>query len=68
MYKDVEGRSVKVEAIGKIDKDYVHTLDFLLASHEKSSPKGTKWLFRSFSLLTLPTHNDLLKILSDLEL
>ena len=28
MYKDVEGRSVKLEAIGKIDKDYVQTLDF----------------------------------------
>ena len=25
MYKDVEGRSVKLEAIGKIDKDYVQT-------------------------------------------
>ena len=25
MYKDVEGRSVKLEAIGKIDRDYVQT-------------------------------------------
>ena len=25
MYKDVEGRSVKLEAIGQIDKNYVHT-------------------------------------------
>ena len=29
MYKDVEGRSVKLEAVGKIDKDYAQTLDFL---------------------------------------
>ena len=29
MYKDVEGRSVKLEAVGKIDTDYVKTLDFL---------------------------------------
>ena len=48
MYKDVEGRSVKLEAMGNIDKDYVQTLDFLLASHEKSSPRGTKRLFWSF--------------------
>ena len=39
MYKNAEGRSVKLEAVGKIDKDYVHTLDFSLASHEKSCPK-----------------------------
>ena len=42
MYRDVEGRSVKLEAVGKIDKDYVQTLDFPLAGHEKSSPRGTK--------------------------
>ena len=29
MYKDVGGRSVKLEAMGNIDKDYVQTLDFL---------------------------------------
>ena len=29
MYKDIEGRSVKLEAIGKIDRDYFQTLDFL---------------------------------------
>ena len=29
MYKDVEGRSVKLEALGNIDKDYVQTLDFI---------------------------------------
>ena len=29
MYKDVEGRSVKLEAMGIMDKEYVQTLDFL---------------------------------------
>ena len=29
MYENTEGRSVKLEAIGKIDKDYVQTLDFI---------------------------------------
>ena len=29
MYKDVEGRSVKLEAMGNMDKEYVQTLDFL---------------------------------------
>ena len=48
MYEDVEGRSVKLEAMGNIDKDYVQTLDFSLASHEKSGPRGTKRLFWSF--------------------
>ena len=38
MYKDVEGRSVKLEAIGKIDKDYVQTLDFLWQAM-KEQPK-----------------------------
>ena len=42
MYKDVEGRSVKLEAVGKIDEDYVQNFRFYLASHEKSSPRGTK--------------------------
>ena len=45
MYKDVEGRSVKLEAMGEIGKDHVQTS---LASHEKSSPGSTKWLFWSF--------------------
>ena len=38
MYKDVEGRSVKLEAMGNIDKDYVQTLDFLWQAM-KEQPK-----------------------------
>ena len=40
MYENVEGRSVKLEAMGKIDKNYVQTLDFIW--QEKSSPRSTK--------------------------
>ena len=48
MYKDVEGRSVKLEAMGNIDKDYVQTLDFLWQAMKKSGPGGKKRLFWSF--------------------
>ena len=68
MYKDVEGRSVKLEVIGKIDKDYVQTLDFLWQAMKRAAQQAPSDYSGPFSLLTLPTHNDLLKILSDLEL
>ena len=42
MYKDVEGRSVRLEALGNKDKDYVQNFRFSLASHEKGGPRGTK--------------------------
>ena len=41
MYKDVEGRSVKLEAVGKIDT-VCQNFRFSLAGHEESSPRGTK--------------------------
>ena len=68
MYKNVEGRSVKLEAIGKIDKDYVQTLDFLWQAMKRAAQEAPSDYSGPFSLLTLPTHNDLLKILNDLEL
>ena len=68
MYKDVEGRSVKLEAIGKIDNDYVQTLDFLWQAMKRAAQEAPSDYSGPFSSLTLPTHNDLLKILSDLEL
>ena len=68
MYKDIEGRSVKLEAIGKIDKDYVQTLDFLWQAMKRAAQEATSDYSGHFSPLTLPTHNDLLKILGDLEL
>ena len=68
MYKNIEGRSVKQEAVGKIDKDYVHTLDFLWQAMKRAAQEAPSDYSGPFSSLTLPTHNDLLKILSDLEL
>ena len=68
MYKDVEGRSVKLEAVGKIDEDYVQTLDFIWQAMKRAAQEASSDYSGSFSPLTLPTHNDLLKILNDLEL
>ena len=68
MYTDVEGRSVKLEAIGEIDKNYVHTLDFIWQAMKRAAQEAPSDYSGPFSPLTLPTHNDLLKILNDLEL
>ena len=54
MYKDVEGRSVKLEAMGNMDKEYVQTLDFLWKAMKKSSPRDTKRLFWSFFITDPP--------------
>ena len=62
MYKDVEGRSVKLEAIGEIDKNYVQTLDFIWQSMKRAAQEAPSDYSGPFSSLTLPTHNDLLRI------
>ena len=67
MYENVEGRSVKLEAMGKIDKDYVQTLDFIWQAMKRAVQEAPSDYSGPFSPLTLPTHNDLLKILNDLE-
>ena len=68
MYKDVEGRSVRLEAMGNIDKDYVQTLDFLWQAMKRVAQEAPSDYSGPFSPLTLPTYNDLLKILDDLEI
>ena len=68
MYKDIEGRSVKLEAMGKVDKDYVQTLDFLWQAMKRAAQEAPSDYSGPFSSLTLPTHNDLLKVLHDLEI
>ena len=67
-YTDIEGRSVKLEAMGNIDKDHVQTLDFLLQAMKRAAQEASSDYSGPFSPLTLPTGNDLLKILDDLEL
>ena len=68
MYRDVEGRSVKLEAMGKIDKDYVQTLDFIWQAMKRAAQEAPSDHSGPFSSLTLPTHNDLLTALHDLEI
>ena len=68
MYEDVEGRSVKLETMGNIDKDYVQTLDFLWQAMKRAAQEVPSEYSTPFSPLTFPTHNDLLKISNDLEL
>ena len=67
MYKNVEGRSVKLEAMGKIDKDYVQTLDFIWQTMKRAAQEAPSDYSGPFSSLTLPTQNDLLKVLDNLE-
>ena len=67
MYENIEGRSVKLEAVGKIDKDYVRTLDFIWQAMKRAAQEAPSDYSGPFSPLTLPTQNDLLKVLDDLE-
>ena len=68
MYKNVEGGSVKLEALGNIDEDYVQTLDFIWQAMKRAAQEAPSDYSGHFSSLTLPTHNDLLKVLDDLDL
>ena len=67
MYKNVEGRSVKLEAMGKIDKNYVQTLDFIWQAMKREAQEAPSDYSGPFSSLTLPTQNDLLKVSENLE-
>ena len=67
MYKNVEGRSVKLEAMGKIDKNYVQTLDFIWQAMKRAAQEAPSDCSGPFSSLTLPTQNDLLKVSENLE-
>ena len=67
MYENIEGWSVKLEAIGKIDKDYVQTLDFIWQAMKRAAQEAPSDYSGPFSPLTLPTQNNLLKVLDDLE-
>ena len=67
MYKNVEGRSVKLEAMGKIDKNYVQTLDFIWQAMKRAAQEAPSDYSGPFSSLTLPTQNDLLEVSENLE-
>ena len=59
---------MKLEAMGNIDRDYVQTLDFLWQAMKRAAQEAPSDYSGPFSPLTLPTGNDLLKILDDFEL
>ena len=40
MYKTEEGRSVKLGALGVIDKNYMHTLDFIWQAMERAAQEA----------------------------
>ena len=58
---------MKLEAVGKIDKDYVQTLDFIWQAMKRAAQEVPSDYSGPLSPLTLPTHNDLLKMLGGLE-
>ena len=59
MYETAEGRSVKLEALGTLDQNYVHTLDFIWQAMRRAAQEAPSDLNSPFAPLTLPTQNDL---------
>ena len=68
MYETVEGRSVKLEALGTIDQNYVHTLDFIWQAMRRAAQEAPSDQTSPFAPLTLPTQNDLYKVLCNCEM
>ena len=60
-FENVEGQSVKLEAIGHLDMTYVTTLNFIWQGMQKVAQEAPCDCSGSFSPLVLPTYNDLLK-------
>ena len=65
-YNTEEGRSVKLETLGKIDNTYIHTLDFIWQAMRKAAQEAPIDYSGPFAPLTLPIHNDLLKTLPEM--
>ena len=57
---------MKLEALGEIDDTYVHTLDFIWQAMRRAAQEALSDYSSPFTLLTLPTLNDLLKVLPEL--
>ena len=66
VYETEEGRSVKLEALGKLDATYVHTLGLIWQAMCRAAQEAVSDHSSPFSPLTFPTQNDLLKVLPDL--
>ena len=65
-YTTEEGQSVKIEALGKINHTYIHTLDFIWQAMQRAAQEAPIDHSGPFASLTLPTSNDLLKTLPEL--
>ena len=65
-YETVEGQSVKLETLGEIDDTYIHTLDFIWQTMRRAAQEAPIDYSSPFAPLTLPTQNNLLKVLPDL--
>ena len=57
---------MQLEAIGKIDKTYVQTLDFIWKAMRRAAQESPTNYSAPFSSLTSPTLNDLYAILPNL--
>ena len=68
MYETAEGRSVKLEALGTIDQNYIHTLDFIWQAMRRAAQEAPSNPNSPFAPLTLPTQNDLHKVLYDFKM
>ena len=68
MYETLEGRPVKLEALGTIDENYIHTLDFIWQAMKRAAQEAPSDHTSPFSPLTFPTQNDLLKVLPDFKM
>ena len=55
-----------MEALGEIDDTYIHTLDFIWQAMHRAAQEAPIDYSGPFAPLTLPTQNDLLKVLPDL--
>ena len=66
MYETEEGRSVKMEALGLIDKNYTHTLQFIWQAMKRAVQEAPSDYSNPLLSLTLPTQHSSLDVLSDL--
>ena len=66
MYETEEGRSVKMEALGLIDKNYTHTLQFIWQAMKRAVQEAPSDYSNPLLSLTLPTQRNSLDVLSDL--
>ena len=68
MYETIEGGSVKLEAIGMLDQNYIDTLDFIWQAMRRAAQEAPSNQSGPLSSLILPIQNNLFKVLPNLEM